>query len=184
METTGRIESAKTIELVESKGSLGRRLARIAILALVLSAMMGGVLGGTRDAAAGNGYEQWVLDANGQCIRFWDGYSYTLAGCSRADGGVDIYYASGGQWVYLSSSGYLSDGGTWFYYQGIYYYNTVSNGYVNGIYPTSYTSGGTTYEGLTNNPVANQFFIDASTGSGSVWTAPSCVYNLRGICYY
>lgn len=161
------------------------RLVRIAAVTLALAGILGGALGGTRHAAAANGYEQWVLSSDGRCLEFWDGYTYTLAGCLRADGyGVDGYYNSGGQWVYLFSAGSLSDGGTWLYYQGTYYYNTVSNGYVDGLYPTSATIGAPTWEGLTDNPVANSFVIAASTGSAGVWTAPDCIYVVGGICYY
>ena len=161
------------------------RLVRIAMLALALAGILGGTFGGMRHAAAANGYEQWVLSDDGRCLEFWDGYSYTLAGCLRADGyGVDGYYWSGTQWDFLFSAGNLSDGGTWLYYQGIYYYDMVGIGYVNGIYPTSYVSGGTVYQGIGDNPVANSFFLSMQTGSSGVWTAPDCIYTLGGICYY
>lgn len=159
------------------------RLVRIAVVALALVGILSGV-GGTRHAAAGNGYEQWVVSDDGRCLEFWNGYDYVLAGCLRADGyGVDAYYKNGGQWVYLFSAGPLSDGGSWLYYQGIYYYDTVGNSYANNIYPTTATVGAPTWEGLTNNPVANSFILSMQAGAG-VWTAPDCIYNLTGICVY
>jgi len=157
------------------------RITRIAILALALAAILGGIVGNANEAAAANGYEQWVMDSEGRCLLFWDGYNYTLAGCPGSHGGVDAYYWGGTQWVYLFSSGPLSDGGTWFYYQGITYYDTVSNTFVNGIYPTQATLGAATWEGLTNNAVANQFFIGARTDGGT-WTTPTCIYTYQGIC--
>ena len=154
------------------------RLTRIAVLALIITAVVGGALRGTKDAAA-NGQAQWVGYPDG-CYYLSDGYDFVLGACPRLDGGFNYYAPSAGQWAYVGSFGYLSDGGTWVYYQGIYYYDTVS-GYVNGVYPTVATGGNMTWEGLTNNPVANQFFIGARTDGGT-WTTPTCIYTYQGIC--
>ena len=122
------------------------RITRIAILALALAAILGGTVGNANEAAAANGYEQWVLYPDG-CFYLWDGFAYILGACPRTDGGFDFYAPSSGQWAYFGSTGYLSDGGFWVYYQGIYYYYLVNNGFVNGIYPTSSTFGAATCEG-------------------------------------
>jgi hypothetical protein len=40
-------------------------MLRVMLLAEVIAAIVGGLLGGTREAVAGNGYEQWTPFADG-----------------------------------------------------------------------------------------------------------------------
>ena len=166
--------------------SRGRHL-RVAVLTLLMALLMGGVAGvadGTSTAAASNGYEEWVDGFSDGCAYYWDGYAYTASACPRTDGGFNFYTGSEGQWVYSYSAGFLSDGGVWLYYQGQYYYNTVSNGYVDGIYPTTSTIGGTTDGGRTYfDVVANQFNIDLIVGSNNTTLRPNCRWE-GDICYY
>ena len=102
------------------------QVVRIATLALVLAALLGGLVGTTDGAAAANGYEQWTeVDAAG-CTYLWDGYAYTAAICGRADGGFDYYGPGDGVWVYVFSDGTLADGTYWIYYNGAYAYSQTS----------------------------------------------------------
>jgi hypothetical protein len=107
-----------------------------------------------------------------------------MSGCIRADGGYDFYVASYGQWVFTFSAGYLSDGGTWLYYQGQYYYNSVSNGYDAGLYPSSATIGAPTWGGLTDNVLVNQILIDSNDAIIENILAPNCIEVVGDVCYY
>jgi hypothetical protein len=159
-------------------------MARIAILALALTATLGGALGGANEAAAANGYEQWTGPYNDQCYYFWDGYDYASVACPRSDGGYDFYFAGYGEWVYSFCAGFLNTGGVWLYYDGLYYYNTVSNGYVDGIYPTTATIGGATWSGLTDNVLINQIMIDSNNAIIDNILAPNCIEVVGNTCYY
>lgn len=156
------------------------RMLRVAVLAIAIAAVFGGLIGGTREAAAGNGYEQWVLGDDGQCGYYWDGYSYTLSGCIRADGGYDFYLASYGQWVYTFSAGTMSDGTTWLYYQGLYYYDSVDN----GMYPTSATIGAPSWSGMTGNILIDQIMLDSNNAIIDTILAPNCIEVVGDTCYY
>lgn len=155
------------------------RMLRVVVLAIAIAAVFGGIFSGSREAAAGNGYEQWVLGSDGQCGYYWDGYAYTMAGCARTDGGYDFYVASYGQWVYSFSSGYLSDGTSWLYYQGQYYYDAPDS-----YYPTSITIGAPSYTGMTGNIVIDQILIDSNNAIIDNILAPDCIEVVGDTCYY
>ena len=200
MDTQREAQLQQRVSAETTGANPGRRWAtvgqvfRAAALALVLVAIGGGLVVGPSTAAASNGYEQWVTGFSDGCSYFWDGYAYTAVACPRTDSGFNYYIGSQGQWVYTLSAGFLSDGGTWLYYQGQYYYDTVSNGHVNGIYPTTSTLGGATHDGLTNGgdtlgdpamfAVANQFNVDLITNSDNTHMAPTCIVIDGDICYY
>lgn len=157
------------------------RFTRIAILALALAAVFGGLFGGSNQAEAANGYEQWTAGWSDGCLYYWDGFVYTIAACPSQIGGLDIYVPNTGQWSYILTMGSLSDGGTWTYYDGVYYYDTAT-GYIDGVYQTEFTVGGTNYD-LTSNVVANQFLIDARLGSNDATLAQYCYEIYMDICY-
>jgi hypothetical protein len=176
------------------------RMMRIAGLALVIAAIVGGILSGTRNAEA-SGAGQWFEFADG-CSYLWDGYNYVQGACPRTDGGYDIYSPSNGQWVYWYSVGWTVDGGIWMIVQGQTYYfdaygNLISDVYftttVGGtdsgwsydasLYPTTATVGGSTYEILTGNPVVDAMILAGNAASGSIWLQPDCIEVTSTYCY-
>ena len=139
------------------------KLVRMVILALSLLAILGGIVGDSRSAEAANGYEQWVGGFSDGCAYFWDGYVYTAVACPRTDGGFDFSVDGGsGQWVYVYSAGFMSDGGVWLYYQGqyYYYYDTASDTEV----AAAIIGGASTVGGATPSDLGSLIFQSLNAG--------------------
>jgi hypothetical protein len=162
------------------------RFIRVAALALILATVTGAVTAEGQDAAAWNGYEQWV-DMGDGCINYWDGYNYTWSGCMRGDGGFDFYYASYGSWVYSFTTVPSFEGGLWVYVGGTWYYDSPSYGSYGlpgGLYPTSTTIGGASWDGLTGNVLVDQLMINSNNAIIDNILAPYCIETIGNVCYY
>lgn len=156
-----------------------KKMARIAVLALALAAIMGGMLGSANGAAASTGYEQWMGGFSDGCYYFWDGYSYTSVACPQSDGSYSFYFSGYGEWVYSFSAGYLADGSAWLYYNGQYYFDSPSYGA-----PTYAVIGGSTWDTITGNPVIDQIVINSNNRMIDTWLEPNCIEIVGNTCYY
>jgi hypothetical protein len=153
------------------------RSTRVAILALALAAILSSVLGGANDAAAANGYEQWVASTDG-CVYYWDGVAYTAAACPRTDGNLYFYSLDqNGRWLHVATVGYASDGSLSIWYLGLEH---------DTLYPSSMTIGAPSYSFLTGNPVIDQVLIGYLSGTNSNTLKPECLYVAHNgnTCYY
>jgi hypothetical protein len=157
-------------------------MLRVVVLAAAIAAIFGGLLGATREAAAGNGYEQWTGPSANGCYAYWDGLAYELQACPRSDGAFDFYVPSNGAWAFGYTAGY--DAGRCFY---------VWNGYTYTVYacPDSdvnfadwlapmQNSGGWT---PTGNALIDGMMVAFEDGILKTWTAPTCIEVVGNVCY-
>jgi hypothetical protein len=158
------------------------RMLRVMALAAVIAAIVGGLLGGTREAAAGNGYEQWTGPYANGCSVYWDGFAYGLEACPRSDGAYDFYVPSNGAWAFGYTAGYDA-GGCFFVWNGhTYTVYTCPDSTVDFAGWLAPMQDSTTWT-PTGNVLIDGMMGGFEAGILKPWSASTCVEVISNVCY-